>query len=220
MEPLAAYFSEGALIRYRVLVEVEFLIALRSALGQGSEEEAGRLRAIHRQLTEDDLADIKEQERITSHDVKAVEYFLRDQVGQMAEQVHLGLTSEDVNNLAYGLMLRDAARDVVLPALLAVFLSLRELVTGTGELPMMALTHGQPASPTTLARELAVFPGPAGTVDRGIARLPTHRQVERGYRYPRVSGARPSGRWTGFRLQRPASWRGLGLEPNSGNHSD
>ncbi|MEB3188525.1 MAG: adenylosuccinate lyase [bacterium] len=163
---LSDYFSEFALHRYRLLVEVEYLIAQIGVLGQahGLDPLAfERLRSLVATFGPEDAANVRERERRTNHDVKALEYHLKARLRELGgfedfiERVHFGITSEDVNNLAYSLMLRDAWRDVLMPALADLVESLTGLAERTAELPMLALTHGQPASPTTLGKELGVF---------------------------------------------------------------
>ncbi|HEY9900596.1 MAG TPA: adenylosuccinate lyase [Pantanalinema sp.] len=166
---LSDYFSEFALNRYRVMVEVEYLIALLGAIygtdvGRVFPVDAfERLRGIYAGFSEADARAIKAIEQKINHDVKAVEYFLKDRLREFPgfeneiEKVHFGLTSEDTNNLAYACMLRDALQDVMLPALGEVLSALVGLAKATKAVPMLSRTHGQPASPTTVGKELAVF---------------------------------------------------------------
>ncbi|HEY0272093.1 MAG TPA: adenylosuccinate lyase [Chitinophaga sp.] len=163
LEELAPYFSEYALIRYRVLVEVEYFIAL-SAQGIFSlpEELHAPLRRIYREFTLEHAQAIKDTEKITNHDVKAVEYFLKDQLkplglGDRLEWVHFGLTSQDVNNTAIPLLWKDALRKCYLPGVAHLLQSLQQLADSWMHVPMLARTHGQPASPTILGKEIAVF---------------------------------------------------------------
>lgn len=164
-EPLADYFSEFALIRYRVRVEVEYFIALcEIPLPQlaGVDHSAfTALRAIYTGFTEADAAAVKEIERTTNHDVKAVEYFLKqrfDALGLEAykEFIHFGLTSQDINNTAVPMSIREALNDVYLPDG-APAERARPHGFGMAEIPMLAKTHGQPASPTRLGKEMGVF---------------------------------------------------------------
>jgi adenylosuccinate lyase len=164
---LASYFSEAALFRYRVRVEVEYLIFLaRSPRVEfvpafDAAQQAG-LRALYRQYTDDDALAISAWDRKVNHDVKAVEYWLRERLdglglGAWKEAIHFALTSEDVNNLSYGLLVRDARDAVLLPALGQIEARLRELALGEAATPMLARTHGQPATPTTFGKEMNVF---------------------------------------------------------------
>jgi adenylosuccinate lyase len=164
--PLRDIFSELALMRLRVLVEIEWLKALsfEPTIGEippFSPATVAELDALAARFSETDGAAIKSIEARTNHDVKAVEYFLRERLGgnaevaKAAEFIHFGCTSEDVNNLCHGLMLRRGRGEVLLPALDAVIERLRELAREEAATPMLARTHGQPASPTTLGKELA-----------------------------------------------------------------
>ncbi len=164
---LAGYFSEAALFRYRVRVEVEYLIFLARAPSVGfvpplEPQQAAALRALYRQFGDDDALAIAAWDRKVNHDVKAVEYWLRERLdglglGRWKEAVHFALTSEDVNNLAYGLMTREARDLVILPAIARLLERLRELADAEADTPMLARTHGQPATPTTFGKELNVF---------------------------------------------------------------
>ena len=167
-EPLAAYYSEGALIKYRVRVEVEYFIALAERLKELRPQlavVAGRaeeLRDIYRHFTEQDALAIKEIEKTTNHDVKAVEYFLKgrfDELGlaELKEFIHFGLTSQDINNTSVPLSMKDCHREVLLPAYRRVLAMLDEKAAEWRDIPMLAHTHGQPASPTTLGKEWGVF---------------------------------------------------------------
>src|SRR5262245_5349042 len=164
---LEAYFSEAALFRYRVRVEVEYLIFLTKArdvtfLPPLSPQAIAELRGLYRAFSIEDAEDIAAWDRKVNHDVKAVEYWLRERLGKLGlgdwrEAVHFALTSEDVNNLAYALMAREARDIVLLPALGEVGAALHDLALREAEMPMLARTHGQPATPTTLGKEIAVF---------------------------------------------------------------
>ncbi|GHA77595.1 adenylosuccinate lyase [Pontibacter akesuensis] len=163
---LSAYFSEFGLIRYRVLVEVEYFIALcELPLPQLQGVEAGvftRLRAVYENFSEADALEIKETEKTTNHDVKAVEYFLKDRFDQLGledhkEFIHFGLTSQDVNNTAIPLSLREAHERVLLPVYEQLHQTLVALAQQWKDIPMLAHTHGQPASPTRLGKEIMVF---------------------------------------------------------------
>ncbi len=164
---LEAYFSEAALFRYRARVEIEYLIFLTKArdvtfVPKLSAQAVGELRGLYRAFSPDDAAAVAEWDRKVNHDVKAVEYWLRAQMEKLGlaewkEAVHFALTSEDVNNLAYALMLREARDLVLLPALNDLGAQLHDLALAEAATPMPARTHGQPATPTTLGKELAVF---------------------------------------------------------------
>ena len=164
--PLAAYFSEQALIRYRIRVEVEYFIALcRLPLPQLAQADPARveaLRTLYTDFTEADALRVKEIEATTNHDVKAVEYLLKEKLdtlglGRYREFVHFGLTSQDINNTAVPLSIKEALAEVYLPQLEAVTAQLRNFAAQWREVPMLARTHGQPASPTTLGKEFLVF---------------------------------------------------------------
>ena len=164
VESLADYFSEAALIRYRVRVEVEYFLALAEAgiFSLPQTVDAATLRGIYDDFSESDAQRIKDIERTTNHDVKAVEYFLKEKLAafeadEAAEWIHFGLTSQDVNNTATPLLWKEALETIFLPELSKLVVALDNLVDAWGTTPMLARTHGQPASPTTLGRELAVF---------------------------------------------------------------
>jgi adenylosuccinate lyase len=165
-DKLAPYFSEFGLIKYRVKVEIEWLKALADepAIAEVPPFSAATLVELDAVATNFSLADaqaVKDHEKTTNHDVKAVEYFLKDklagnaQVTRVSEFIHFACTSEDINNLSHALMLRDARREVLLPAMHRLEARLAELAVDLADLPMLARTHGQPASPTTLGKEMA-----------------------------------------------------------------
>ncbi len=163
---LSPYFSEEALIRYRVRVEVLYFIALSHQIPQlkGLEERVPleTLHNIYIEMTEADVQRIKDIEAITNHDVKAVEYFIKEQfdkLGLQAEKefIHFGLTSQDINNTSFPMMIKEALKEVYLPILEQLISMLRERVEEWKDIPMLARTHGQPASPTRLGKELQVF---------------------------------------------------------------
>ncbi len=165
-EPLADYFSEYALIRYRVRVEVEYFIALCEIplpqLAGVDHSVFPALRAIYTGFTEADAAVVKEIERTTNHDVKAVEYFLKqrfDALGLEAykEFIHFGLTSQDINNTAVPMSIREALHNVYLPLMERLQAELDRMAAEWADIPMLAKTHGQPASPTRLGKEIGVF---------------------------------------------------------------
>lgn len=166
VENLSNYFSEFALIRYRVLVEIEYFIALSESgitqLTPFPTETLEALKNIYRSFTEEHAQQIKDIEKITNHDVKAVEYFIKEQfdkigLGTHKEFIHFGLTSQDINNTAIPLSIKDAVKDVYLPALEELKTKLEALSKEWAAIPMLARTHGQPASPTRLGKEFYVY---------------------------------------------------------------
>ncbi len=163
---LSAYFSEEALIKYRILVEIEYFIALCEVpLPQLKEVPLTvfePLRSLYKNFTTEDALVIKETEKITNHDVKAVEYFIKDRFDALGleaykEFIHFGLTSQDINNTAIPLSTKEAFQEVYLKQLIALISKLKNLSTDWKEIPMLARTHGQPASPTRLGKEIGVF---------------------------------------------------------------
>ena len=163
---LSPYFSEEALIKYRVLVEVEYFIALREAdlpqLAKIDKSIYDSLRAIYKNFSTEDALWIKETEKTTNHDVKAVEYFIKSKFDGLGLQdykefIHFGLTSQDINNTAIPLSTKEAFEKVYLPSLVSVIAKLKELAMEWKDIPMLARTHGQPASPTRLGKEILVF---------------------------------------------------------------
>ncbi|WP_426661280.1 adenylosuccinate lyase [Rhodanobacter aciditrophus] len=165
-EPLRPIFSEFGLMHRRVHVEIEWLLALAAEPGIAelppfTETQVKQLQAIASGFAVEDGARIKTIEATTNHDVKAVEYFIKERIGsdpalaQAREFVHFACTSEDINNLSYALMLRDARAQVLLPAFDGIIAKLRELAHVNAALPMLSRTHGQTASPSTLGKELA-----------------------------------------------------------------
>ncbi len=163
---LANYFSEEALIKYRILVEIEYFIALcQLPLPQLKSVEHSvfeKLRDLYKNFSTADALSIKEIEKTTNHDVKAVEYFIKnafDQLGLQAykEFIHFGLTSQDINNTAIPLSLKESFENVYLPVLVNVIAKLKDLSQEWKDVPMLARTHGQPASPTRLGKEFGVF---------------------------------------------------------------
>lgn len=163
---LAPYFSEEALIKYRVLVEIEYFIALREAdlpqLAKIDKSVYGSLRAIYENFSTEDALWIKETEKTTNHDVKAVEYFIKTKfeslgLDEFKEFIHFGLTSQDINNTAIPLSTKEAFENVYLPSLISVIAKLKELAMEWKDIPLLARTHGQPASPTRLGKEILVF---------------------------------------------------------------
>ena len=163
---LISYFSEEALIKYRVQVEIEYFIALvELKLPQLSGFDTtlfSELRTIYTNFSTDDAQKIKDIEKVTNHDVKAVEYFIKEKfdalnLKEYKEFIHFGLTSQDINNTAVPLSIKDAMNDVYIPYLLELKNKLTSLATDWADIPMLARTHGQPASPTRLGKEIDVF---------------------------------------------------------------
>jgi len=180
-EALGEYFSEAALNRSRVRVEIEWLIALCAEGVAGTTALPAKTVAALRAVVEDfgpgDIEKIAAFEAVTRHDVKAVEYYVRDVLvdhglESLSELVHFGCTSEDINNVSYALVTRDAVAHVWLPAFDAVAARITELARTWRDAPMLAKTHGQPATPTTFGKELAVFSGRLSRVRNRIAQVP------------------------------------------------
>lgn len=165
-EPLRAYFSEFALIRYRIRVEIEYFIALCEIplpqLADVDHEKFSMMRDIYLNLTPEQAMEVKEIEKTTNHDVKAVEYFIKRHFHEMgldkwSEFVHFGLTSQDINNTSQPLMLKEAMEHVYMPALHEVLGLITDMAERWSDVPMLAKTHGQPASPTRLGKEFKVY---------------------------------------------------------------
>jgi adenylosuccinate lyase len=163
---LGAYFSEHALIRYRVFVEIQYFIALCQfglpQLSSFDDDKIDELNGIFENFSLADSEQIKQIERTTNHDVKAVEYFLKTrfdalELGHLREFIHFGLTSQDINNAAIPLLFKNALQDVYLPLLEDVTDALQQMALDWAHVPMLARTHGQPASPTLLGKEFGVF---------------------------------------------------------------
>ncbi|WP_311327291.1 adenylosuccinate lyase [Capnocytophaga sputigena] len=163
---LVPFFSEMALIRYRVQMEVEYFIALCELplpqLADFPKEKYTDLRKLYQNFTEEEALKVKEIEQTTNHDVKAVEYFIKEafdylQLQAYKEFIHFGLTSQDINNTAIPLSIKEAVQQVYLPALEQLLGKLRRLVAQWEDVPLLARTHGQPASPTRLGKEFEVF---------------------------------------------------------------
>jgi len=164
--PLDAYFSEFALIKYRVKVEVEYFIALCEIplpqLKSVDKSSFPSLRAIYSDFSLEDASRIKDIEKTTNHDVKAVEYFLKEKMeklglGASLEFIHFGLTSQDINNTSIPLSLKDGANEVMIPKLQSIIDELKKYANDWKDISMLAKTHGQPASPTRLGKEIMVF---------------------------------------------------------------
>lgn len=166
-EPLVEYFSEYALIRYRVRVEIEYFITLCELplpqLAQFPAELFSRLRQIYKEFSVADAQRVKDIERVTNHDVKAVEYFIKEQFDAIGgleaykEFIHFGLTSQDINNTSVPLSIKDALSEVYYPQLEELISQLEQYAADWAQVPMLAKTHGQPASPTRLGKEVQVF---------------------------------------------------------------
>jgi adenylosuccinate lyase len=166
-ESLAGYFSEYALIRYRIRVEIEYFITLcELPLPQLKTFDNGlfdRLRDIYRNFSETDAARVKDIEKITNHDVKAVEYFIKEQfdaiggLDEYKEFIHFGLTSQDINNTSVPLSIKEALEEVYIPQVEELIAQLQQYADDWKGVPMLAKTHGQPASPTRLGKEVMVF---------------------------------------------------------------
>ena len=166
-EPLAEYFSEYAHIRYRVRVEIEYFITLCELplpqLEGFDHELFGRLRDIYRNFTTTDAQRVKDIEKVTNHDVKAVEYFIKEQLDAIGgfdeykEFIHFGLTSQDINNTSVPLSVKEALDDVYCPVIEELIAQLRSYAEEWKDVSMLAKTHGQPASPTRLGKEIMVF---------------------------------------------------------------
>lgn len=166
-EKLAEYFSEYALIRYRIRVEIEYFITLCELplpqLADFDHANFDALRDIYRKFTEEGAARVKEIEKVTNHDVKAVEYYIKEQIDKIGdfekykEFIHFGLTSQDINNTSVPLSIKEALNDVYVPQLRELVDQLQTYAEEWKDVPMLAKTHGQPASPTRLGKEIMVF---------------------------------------------------------------
>lgn len=210
--PLRDFFSEFAYLRARARLELDYLSAL-SKTGLISAEALFGWKSDLQDFTEEDARKIQEYERTTRHDVKAIEYFLREKIPpEVHSWIHFGLTSEDINNVAQAIALRDSRDQVLLPALDRLILALRDFAIKYRALPFLARTHGQPAVPTTLGKEIAVY----------IARLRKCRAEIAGHRFEaKLNGA--VGNFNALHATAPqVDWisfsrefiQALGLEPN------
>jgi adenylosuccinate lyase len=178
VQPLADYFSEAALNRVRILIEIEWLIWLvdKDPLGIGknlTDGEKESLRKLAQDFDDVSISKLQQLEKKTRHDVKAIEYFIREKLAEIgrsdiAELVHFALTSEDVNNLSYALNIRDGFDNVWIPAAKSLTEALRLMARENADVAMLSRTHGQPATPTTLGKELAVF---VHRLDRQLKRI-------------------------------------------------
>ena len=182
-EPLAEYFSEYALIRYRVRVEIEYFIALCELplpqLQDFDHQLFESLRDIYRQFTPADAQRVKDIEQVTNHDVKAVEYFIKEKIADLngfpaeaKEFIHFGLTSQDINNTSVPLSIREAIDEVYLPLLAELIEQLNDYAEAWKNVPMLAKTHGQPASPTRLGKEVMVYVYRLEEQVRGLKDIP------------------------------------------------
>jgi adenylosuccinate lyase len=165
-QSLAKYFSESALIKYRVYVEIEYFISLCEAglpgLDQFDKANYPKLRAIHENFDDQHAQEVKDTEKVTNHDVKAVEYFIKKQFDQLGlenykEFIHFGLTSQDINNTAIPFTFKLALNEVYYPAISELIHKIKALAAEWKDVPLLAHTHGQPASPTKLGKEFLVF---------------------------------------------------------------
>ncbi|HPD87743.1 MAG TPA: lyase family protein, partial [Proteiniphilum sp.] len=163
---LSAYFSEYALIRYRVKVEIEYFIALCEAgiepLDRVDKSLFRELQQLYHNFSVKDAERVKEIEQVTNHDVKAVEYFLKEAFDRLGlevykEFIHFGLTSQDINNTATPMMWQEALQEVYIPEMEKLIAQIGSLAEEWADIPMLARTHGQPASPTRLGKEIMVF---------------------------------------------------------------
>jgi adenylosuccinate lyase len=178
VEQLSPYLSEAGLNRARIQVEIEWVILLanKELFGRDryvTEEQAGKLRSVVAYFSDEDVAKLKDTESRTKHDVKAVEYFVRDKLTEidredLHELAHFAATSEDINNLAYALVIKDAVNKVWLPKAKQIATSLAELAKSCASVPMLSRTHGQAATPTTMGKEIAVF---AHRLNRQLKRI-------------------------------------------------
>ena len=206
---LAKYFSEEALIKYRVKVEIEYFIALCDLplpqLGNFDKNNYADLRNIYLQFSSNDAQKIKEIENITNHDVKAVEYFIKEKfdklkLEQYKEFIHFGLTSQDINNTSIPLSIKEAFDNVYYPELTSFIDKLKVLAQEWKEIPMLARTHGQPASPTRLGKEVLVF----------IERLEQQIQQLRGIPYAAKFGG-ATGNFNAHKIAYPdVDWKKFG----------
>jgi adenylosuccinate lyase len=159
---LSQYFSEYALIKYRVFIELEYLKELKNVIPALNSINTAILDSIFNDFSDADANRIKEIEKVTNHDVKAVEYFLRDKLiesglQECIEFIHFGLTSQDINNTSFPLMTKDSLVYVILPTIESLIIAIQNLAEEYPQQPMLAYTHGQPATPTTFKKEMYVF---------------------------------------------------------------
>ena len=215
---LTDYFSESALMQYRIKIEIEYLIALGNENGikelpAFSKDEQFHLRKIYENFNSAVAEKVKEIEATTNHDVKAIEYYIQGKVKKALHPwIHFALTSEDVNNLSYSIMWQDGLRHVYLPELENINKELKKLARKYKDASMLSLTHGQPATPTTFGKELAVF---SNRLNRQIDQIKSHKLLGK------FGGA--TGTWSSHMVAYPKmNWlkfaerfiKKLGLEPN------
>ena len=218
VKELSDYFSEHALIRYRLFVEIEYLIALGEEpsikqLSKFSSQDQAKYRNIYKKFDIKDATEVKKYEKTINHDVKAIEYFLRDKLkNHLHPWIHFALTSEDINNLAYSLMWKDGLNEIYLPTLQSITKNLNILAKKNKNIPMLSLTHGQPATPTTFGKEVAVF---YSRLNRQISAISSHKLLGK------FGGA--TGTWSAQSVAYPKTdWikfakkfiKSIGLEPN------
>ena len=218
VKELSEYFSEYALMRYRLKVEIEYLIALSNEpsikeLDAFSKKDIIKYRNIYNRFNTKDASAIKKHESITKHDVKAVEYFLRDKLKKSLHPwIHFALTSEDVNNLAYSLIWQDGLKNVYLPLLKDLVKELDKLAAKYKNTAILSLTHGQAATPTTFGKEIAVY---CSRLKRQINQVTSHKLLGK------FGGA--TGTWSAQSLVYPkTNWlqfstkfiESISLEPN------
>ena len=218
VKELSVYFSESALIKYRLKIEIEYLIALSKEKGIKEfptlkKQEQSRLRKIYLNFNSSVANNIKTIEKTTNHDVKAIEYYIQSKTRKnLHPWIHFALTSEDINNLSYSLMWQDGLKEIYLPTLGLVNGKLKKLAKKYKNSPMLSLTHGQPATPTTFGKELAVF---YKRLDRQIYQMKNHILLGK------FSGA--TGTWSAQMVSYPnINWirfsekfvKSVGLNPN------
>jgi adenylosuccinate lyase len=218
LKDLSIYFSEKALIKYRLKIEVEYLISLGNEktikeLHPLSKKDQSRLKSLYKDFNNLDAKKVKQIEKITNHDVKAVEYFIQERIDKKFHHwIHFSLTSEDVNNLAYSMMWRDGLKEVYLPYLIKINNRLGELSKKYKHSPLLSLTHGQPATPTTFGKEIFVF---HCRIKKQIEQIENHRLLGK------FGGA--TGTWSAHLVAYPnTNWKkfaesfisNLGLVPN------
>ena len=222
IQKLSDYFSEAALIKYRLMVEIEYLIMLSDEkhvleLEPLSISDKSKLRRIYKSFGDDEAKRVKAIETATNHDVKAVEYYIRERLDKMNKKrlfpwVHFAITSEDINNLSYSLMWQNAVLDVYIPDLNSLIKKLKNTSKTYSTVPMLAMTHGQSATPTTYGKELAVF---TKRLARQLEQLKAHKLLGK------FGGA--TGTWAAHKVAYPKiDWsdfasefiQKMGLEPN------